>query len=171
MSLPTEKISKDQEQCKDAMQKVAKSEGLKKMETKNKCIKKDLPDLGNTRHGLICLRDIPSAFPIHVLKNEPIQQASGCLSNKLDSNLHICFAPFSSDRKGFEKGTIGSWFNENNYVSMGDINMMSRVALRVCQGLILLAIPGKVYRQEEYQKGLQTLLKTPEEPSHLNITS
>ena len=32
-------------------------------------------------------------------------------------------------------------------------------------------ISGKVYRQKEYQKGLQPLLQTPEEPVDLNIIS
>ena len=31
-------------------------------------------------------------------------------------------------------------------------------------------ISGKVYRLKEYQKGLQSLLQTPEEPANLNVT-
>ena len=45
---------------------------------------KDFSDERNTRHIPICLKDTPSAFPIYVMKNGPIRQRLGCLSNKLD---------------------------------------------------------------------------------------
>lgn len=49
------------------------------METEHKCIKKYLPGQGTIQHGPICLKDIPSASPIHALENEPIQQKLVCL--------------------------------------------------------------------------------------------
>ena len=91
-----------------------------------------MPCQGNTRYRLICLMNIPSASPIHVLENGPIQLGAGCLSNKLESNLHIHFSPFYSGRRGFEKGITGSRFNDN-YTTMADTNMVSRVTQNVCQ--------------------------------------
>ena len=42
---------------------VLQSEGLRRMETENKSIQKDLPGQGNTRYRPICLVDIRSASP------------------------------------------------------------------------------------------------------------
>ena len=53
------------------------------------------------------------------------------LQDALNSNLDICFPLFCSDRQGFEKGTTGARFNDNNHNSKGDTNMF-RVTLQVC---------------------------------------
>ena len=37
--------------------------------------------------------------------------------------------------------------------------------------LVASTFSAKVYWQKKYQKGLQPLLQTPEEPAHLNITN
>ena len=102
------------------------------METENKCIQKELQSQGNTRHRSTCLRDIPSASLMHVLENGTIQQGSGCLSSKLESNLK-CFPLFCSDRKDFEKGATGLRFNNNSYSNMAVTNMISRVTQNICQ--------------------------------------
>lgn len=78
----------------------------------------------------ICLNGIISAFQIHVLEHEPIQQGSGCLSNKLESNLRILICPFCSYRKVFKEGKTRSRFNYNNYTSMTDINWVTQ---NVCE--------------------------------------
>ena len=68
-----------------------------------------------------------------MLEYRPIQQGSGCLLNKLESNNHICFPSFRFDRNGFEKCTIGSRFGDNNCSSMAETNMASKVTQNVCQ--------------------------------------
>ena len=112
---------------------IEECKGLKRMEIENKCVQNDLPKKGNTRLRPICLKDFTSTTSVHVLENGPLQQGPGCLSNKLESNLRLRFPPFCTDRKGFEKGTTRSSFNDHNHPSLANTNMVPRIAQNVNQ--------------------------------------
>ena len=150
-----------------------------------------------TRHRLICLKDISSALPIHALENGPIRQELACLSNKLESNVHISFPSFALIEKVLRKVQHDQglmikikivrqtqiWLSgllkmsvrnplvlpENQDLLMDLARSHHPLSQQNSLKLVTWTISGKVYRQREYQKGLHPLLQTPEEAAHLNI--
>ena len=117
---------------------------FKQMEIKSKGIQDDLSDLKNTRHIRIWLKNTPPTSPIHVVETGPFQQRTGCISNQLRFNFHICFPHSYFDRKSFTKSTTRSGFNAFNKLFQNSLRLM------------VWNISGKAYTPKEYQKELQS---------------
>ena len=169
------------------------------METRYTSVQENICRSWYHGHRHICNEGFLSNPYVHVMEAGTIQQELTCILNILKSNLLLCSPLFCYNRKSTVKSSTRPSLHDFTSSSMTDTVMVSRITFHVCKNspiapetkylvkdptgnyhpliqwnsvkLVVWIISGKIYREREFQKGLQTLSPTPDKQAQLNITN